>query len=83
MNDTQSKLIEAATAQIGTKYEFTFQGETTFYTHSYGSAKEGRFGVYVIPVERRTTAMRNHYRITYYLDGNRVNKAKFEQEVGA
>jgi hypothetical protein len=49
----------------------------------YATFEDGRFQVYVTPVEQRTRAMRQHFRVGYYMDkagtGNwkRTNKKDF------
>lgn len=40
----------------------TYQG-----ARNYGSAEDGEFQVYVVPVEQRTRAQKPHYRSTFYL----------------
>ena len=47
-------MIEAAEAKIDRQ-------------HSYVTAEDGRFQVYLTPVEQRTRAMKPHYRVGYYM----------------
>ena len=89
MNNTTidvTKLIAEAQAQIGTTVTVTIDtGKQCDVRLHSGYAVAGRFGVHVIPVERRTTLRRDHYRVVYYLrtDGKRkrVNEAAFMAEV--
>lgn len=59
-------------------------GTTYCAPRNYGSAVDGRFQVYVVPVQQRTTIRQSHYRATYYLMGDegtfkRVSRAAFAQ----
>jgi len=66
-------MIEAAEAKIIEK------------DSNYQTAEDGRFQVYLTPVEQRTRSMEPHYRVGYYLlvDGKwkRTNKAAFVAEM--
>lgn len=60
------KLIEAATAVIGTVSHIrTADGREV--RHSRGTAVDGDFNVDVIPVDARTRPMKEHYRIVCYV----------------
>lgn len=57
-------------------------GSTLTTTNGHGSAKEGRFEIYVVPVQTRGTASyQRHHRVTYYLDNKRTTRAIFEAAI--
>jgi hypothetical protein len=49
---------------------------------AYGGSEFQQFGLYIVPVEQRTRAMKSHYRMTYYLNRKRVTKDAFLEEWG-
>jgi hypothetical protein len=78
------RLIEQAIAETQRVITITrCDGSTYQGTSSYATATEGRFQVYVIPVERRASSRRPHVRVTYYLDNKRVKREVFEAAVAA
>lgn len=54
---------------------------------TYQTAEDGKFQVYVTPVNQRTRAMKAHFRVGYYMEvagvWKRTNKATFLQAMEA
>jgi hypothetical protein len=75
---TTEQVIDEAIADSQTLETITRADGTSFLSQkNYGYGTDGRFQVYVVPVQQRTKAMRPHYRVTFYVDNKRTNKAAF------
>jgi hypothetical protein len=68
-----------------TKIVTITRGDGTTYQgcHEDGVACYEGLQVRVVPVKRRTTARKEHFRVIYQIDWKRVNKERFEQEWAA
>ena len=79
---TTERLIERANAVLSTPVTVVRSDGSKYDScPSYAVASDGDFQVYLVPVQQRTKAMRDHYRVTYYfrVDGawKRTNRASF------